>query len=499
MKNNGIISNALILTIGGFLAKVFSAVYRIFLTRILGGVGIGLYQLVFPFYSLCIVLATAGVPMAVSKIVSKNKGNKKYVLRKCLICFSILGLVLSFVLAVFSGCISTLQGNKSLTVCYLILAPSILLIANSSVLKGYFQGVNCFVPSSVSNILEQGIKMLVGLTVTLILIKQSVLAAVVGAVVSVVVGEVVSVIVLILFLKKGKDKTKNNVQLFVKDLLKDVGPIMLTNLILPLANFVDSMLIVNLLGVNFSNAQAVFLYGLESGAVSSLINLPTIFSFAIASVIMPNLANEFTKAKSEKLCLSIKIIVLITLPCCILFILSPNKVINLLYSTSVNDIGIDGIIISSRLLALSSLGVLFLSVNQLLSVSLQAVDKGMVTVRNLSISVMLKFVLELLFMPSSILNIYVLAVANVSCYMLTMLLNFLEVKQTFKIRLEVEFFIKVLISALIFMFFLILFSNIKDILGFILVCLLSALCYLFAILKFGFLNKKEQAMFKYKR
>ena len=59
MKKNDFMSGALILSIGGVLAKVFSAIYRIGITRILGGEGIGLYQLVFPLYSLCVVLATA--------------------------------------------------------------------------------------------------------------------------------------------------------------------------------------------------------------------------------------------------------------------------------------------------------------------------------------------------------------------------------------------------------------------------------------------------------
>ena len=301
MKNNGIISNALILTIGGFLAKVFSAVYRIFLTRILGGVGIGLYQLVFPFYSLCIVLATAGVPMAVSKIVSKNKGNENAILKKCLFYISLLALIVTFVLIVFCKPLSSAQGNSGLVWFYLILAPSIMLVSVSSVLKGYFQGKHKFYPSAVSNIIEQVFKLVFGLVISAALIKVSVYASVLGAIVSVVVSEVVSLLVLIVFLKRKKEPEIKSANFSLKELIKEVAPIMITNLILPMATFIDSILVVNLLGLNFSNSVAVFLYGLESGAVSSLISLPTIFSFAIASVIMPNLANKFTKLKNEKI------------------------------------------------------------------------------------------------------------------------------------------------------------------------------------------------------
>ena len=71
------------------------------------------------------------------------------------------------------------------------------------------------------------------------------------------------------------------------------------------------MLVVNLLSVNFSNKISVFLFGLESGAVSSLIGLPTIFSFAVASVILPNITkSRHNINKSYKLSLSVKIVLL---------------------------------------------------------------------------------------------------------------------------------------------------------------------------------------------
>ena len=60
MKKNSLMSGALVLSVGSVLAKLFSAVYRIALTRILGGVGIGIYQLIFPIYSLCVGWASNG-------------------------------------------------------------------------------------------------------------------------------------------------------------------------------------------------------------------------------------------------------------------------------------------------------------------------------------------------------------------------------------------------------------------------------------------------------
>ena len=163
MKKNGILSGALILSVGAVLAKVFSAVYRIFLTRILGGTGIGIYQLIFPLYSLFVVLASSGIPLAISKVIAKNLGNSQKILKKCIKFMFFLTVILSLTLLLVSKPLATLQGKNEIAICYIILAPTIILVGVSSVLKGYFQGVNNFTPSALSNICEQFIKMLCGL------------------------------------------------------------------------------------------------------------------------------------------------------------------------------------------------------------------------------------------------------------------------------------------------------------------------------------------------
>ena len=124
MQNKGMLSGALMLSVGGVLAKVFSAVYRIVLTRILGGVGIGLYQLIFPLYSLCVVIATAGIPMAISKVIAKHPDNQASVIKKCLIFTCSISLTLSALLVIFSKLLARLQGEQRLAICYLILAPT---------------------------------------------------------------------------------------------------------------------------------------------------------------------------------------------------------------------------------------------------------------------------------------------------------------------------------------------------------------------------------------
>jgi len=243
MKKNNLMSGALILSIGGVLAKVFSAIYRIGLTRILGGEGIGIYQLVFPFYSLCVVLATAGLPMAISKVISKNRGKEKSVVKKCMIFTSIISLIITFILLTCSHGLAGLQGNKDIAICYVILAPTIILVSATSVLRGYFQGRHDFTPSAVSNISEQFVKLVVGLVLSLALLGVSVMASIVGAMISIVISEVISIFVLLVYFKK-EPKSDAQAKVSIKELMKDIAPITLTNIILPISSFIDSVLVI---------------------------------------------------------------------------------------------------------------------------------------------------------------------------------------------------------------------------------------------------------------
>ncbi len=500
MKKNNLVGGALILSVGSVLAKFFSAFYRIVLTRILGGEGIGLYQLIFPFYSLCVVFATAGLPMAISKVVLKHPNSQKQVVKKCLTFSVCLSLILTFILLVSSRGLATLQGQKDLTICYVILAPTIIFVSVSSVLRGYFQGKHNFTPSALSNVIEQFLKLVFGLVLTISLVSVSTLAAIIGAVVGIVLSEIVSLMVLLVYIKKEKMTSSNKSEISVKSLLKDVLPITLTNIVLPISSFIDSILVVNLLKINFTSSVSVFLYGLESGAVSSLVSLPTIFSFAIASVILPNIAHQKHQLnKNNSLSFAIKCVLVITIPCVIAFVLVPNRLIHCLYGARLNSYGINGLKIASQILGISGIGVMFLALSQVYSSSLQAVECRYATVRNLTIAVILKLVVQVVFMPSKMLNIYAYAIANVVCYASVMMLNRMEIKENFKVKISHIFWGKLIFSNAIMLLVLVGIMSLKiSTFNTILAVLCAITSYLICLLKTNVLTRRDKATFKYK-
>lgn len=496
MKRSNLLSGALILSVGGVLAKIFSAIYRIAITRILGGVGIGIYQLIFPVYSLCVVLTTSGLPLAISKVVAKHEG--KNVIKKCLTFVCLFALVLSVLLFVSSGALAKLQGEQNIAICYAILAPSIIVVSASSVFKGYFQGRRQFVPSALSNIIEQFIKFVVGLVLTLLLIKQSLVLAIIGAVVAIDISEIVSFFVLVCFYRKKKDCNAST--LSIKALLKDILPIMVTNVILPLAMFVDSLIVVNLLAPNFSKKTALAMYGIETGAVGSLVNLPTIFSFAIASVLMPLMSgkgNNFNKTNT--LSVAVKIVLIITVPCTICFVFIPNRIIDVLYGGRFVFDQFDGMALAYKLLVISSFGIVFLTLNQLFSSALQAQEKRMATIRNLLIAVGVKFAFEIVFLQTKEINIFALTLGNILCYALSMVLNLISLKKCIKIRLDFAFLGKLLLCNVL-MFLTLLGTLYADtsIWVTLIGLTLAGTVYLGSLFLTKIFVRRELAMIKYK-
>ena len=493
MQNKGVLTGALILTIGGVLAKVFSAVYRIALTRILGGAGIGLYQMVFPLYSLCVVLTSAGIPLAISKVVAKHPDAENSVIKKCVLFTCGLSLLLTLGLVVFCRPLAKIQGEVRIYVCYLLLAPTIIVVGLSSVLRGVNQGRQRFVPSALSNTAEQFVKLVLGLVFSLLFIKKSVTAAIVACMVAIDISEIVGLLILLFFVRRRKRKVEQKNVPF-KEIMRDVLPITFTNILMPVAGFVDSLLVVNLLVVNFSKIDAIFMYGLETGAVGSLVGLPTVFSFAVASVIMPAVTKKGNT--KNKFNLSLKIICILTLPFVVLFVFAPKPILMLLYGGRfMNNAG--ALHLSCGLLRISGLGVLFLAVNQLLSSTLQALEKRRVSVRNLIIAVVVKFAIELILLPTKYFNIYALSLGNTVCYFVVMLLNIFALRKD--IAFELSFVPNLLfVNALMLICFLVLINFAFCNFAVLLVFAIAALVYFALLCTTNMLTKKEKAGLKYK-
>jgi len=215
---------------------------------------------------------------------------------------------------------------------------------------------------------------------------------------------------------------------------------------------------------------------------------------------LPNITSgKHSLNNNKKLALAIKIVLIIAIPCVLAFILIPNRLLDFLYHNKLNGFGVDGLKVSSTLLAWSGLGILFLSINQIYSSSLQAIEERFVTIRNLSIGVVAKLVIEVVFMPSKILNIYTLAISNTVCYVLAMVLNHLEIKENYKLQIDYLFWGKLILSNCVMVLALVFVLAISSsMIGTLLAIFVAIILYFLCLWRFNILNRIDKAIFKFK-
>lgn len=151
---------------GGFIAKLIGALYRIPLTNLIGGYGMGLYQMVYPFYCLLLTVSATGIPSSIAKMTAEKRArgiSDKGVLKSALILFLSIGAVGALLMTALAPVLSRAQDYPDLKSGYIALAPSVFLVSAISVFRGWFQGENKMFPTALSEVTEQVVKVGLGL------------------------------------------------------------------------------------------------------------------------------------------------------------------------------------------------------------------------------------------------------------------------------------------------------------------------------------------------
>ena len=434
-EKNTVVKGAFYLAVGAFISKFLGAIYRVPLTNMLGGLGLGLYQMVFPVYCLLLDFSGAGLPSALSRLIASQSVDKERTAKRLLInsakLFFVFGIIATIIMAVFSKPFSILQGNEKASTAYLFLSPAILAVAMISCLRGYFQGFMDMKPTAISQIIEQVIKLFLGV-VLVYLFLGNISLAVGGATFAITVSEFVALFVLWCIYKR---KNKNSIQEFAydkksffsdaKSIIKTTVPITIVGILLPFSQVIDSILTINI--ISGYRSDATMLFGLLSGVVMTIVNLPVSICYGISSVAIPSISK--CKDEEEKRKQAIKILFftfMVALPCFVgLAIFSP-QVVNLLFrNLQPNEKSI-----AVKLLRLTSPCVVFLSLLQACNAVFIGKGKLYTPVINLSIGVAIKFVLSVILLSIPTINIYGGAIALNACYFSVCMINLILIFNT---------------------------------------------------------------------
>ena len=463
MKKQTFLCGIFILALGTLFAKIIGAIYRIPLTWMLGVEGLGIYQLVYPIFSLLIIISSTGASTAISAMVSErikqnNLVEAHKIFRLSAISLTIIGLLFAFLLIALSSIISNIQGNALATLPYIAISLAIPFVAILSAYRGYYQGCQNMLPTAISQIIEQLGKLVFGLILGSVLLPMGIQYGVVGAFLGVVIGEIVSVLILFIYSYFKKRKIKftpptynqpilTNKMLLI-ELFKRTTPILLASLLLPLIQVLDSLLVVNLLsGAGFDTNQSTSIWGIYSGVVTSIINLPIILSLSICTSIVPEITTTSSTIDKPKITKAFNLTLNIAIPSMFAIMILAPSIITLLYGNTFDSLLVDELTLSINLLVLSSFIIPLLSIMQIQNATLQGLNKSTIPLYNILLSSVLKILLVVILVKIPSIYIYGFLIANITFYLSAVILNQYYINKRLKVSQSFGNIFPVLIST----------------------------------------------------
>ncbi|WP_350343741.1 polysaccharide biosynthesis protein [Proteinivorax tanatarense] len=459
-KNNAsFVKGTAILASAGLFAKILGAVYRIPLFEILGEEGIGYFQMAYPVYSSLIAISTAGIPIAISKLVSERVTQKDpkgaaQVLRVATTLLLVTGFIFS--VALFLG--AEYYANNILKTPKAVyslksISPAIFLAVLMSAFRGFFQGHQNMIPTALSQVVEQVVRVMTIFILAIVFVPMGVEYGAAGATFGAVMGMFGALCVMLYFLYKHRKSfaeapSRNLVVKYRnRDVLRQIIvlalPISVASMVLPIIHLIDSLLIPRrLVEAGFTEPESAALYGVFTGAAMVLVNVPTLFTTAMAKSLVPSIseANSYKNSTlvKSRTGIAIRLTLLLGLPSAIgLFVLAEPLGL-MLFNTA--DVAIS--------LSIVCFSVIFLTLHQTTGAILQGAGKTYIPVTNLFIGAFLKIILNYTLTAIPEFNIRGPAIATVICYLVSSSLNLYMIYKVigFKVTIK-EYIYKPLITS----------------------------------------------------
>ena len=419
---NSFIKGAAWIAAGGFVAKVVGALYRIPLTNLIGGKGLGLYQLVYPVYCLLLTVSATGIPSSIAKLTAERiaRGeNDRAVLKTAMKLFVLIGLTGSLVMALVAPWLAKMQGSEGVLSGYYALAPSVLLVSAISVFRGWFQGRNHMFPTALSEVTEQLVKVGVGLPLAYFF-RNDVERAVVYLLLAVSVSELVTLVMMAVLYRREKRGEMGNEggRVEMKSVLRLSIPVTLGSILLPLSGLLDSVLAPRLLSAYASDA--VTLFGLFSGGAVTVVNLPVSVCYGIAAASVPRVA-MVTEGRRRRVLSSLGLTLLVGGGSALGLYLFAEPAAKIIFR-SLEGEELETLI---GLIKAFSVSAMTLSAVQTLSACLTAQGKPQYAAISMALAMLVKTVLYVFWLRDPTISVFGLAYATNIAYAVAFFLNLL--------------------------------------------------------------------------
>ena len=312
-KKQNFLQGTALLAMATMIVKLVGALYKVPLNAIIGEKGFGYFSTAYEIYNILLMISTAGLPVAMSRMISQassleHYGQVRQVYATARRIFLILGITGSVLMTAFCRPLANFWNQPDAWAAIGFLGPCVLLICIMSAYRGYFQGQSNMIPTAVSQVLEVVTKLIVGMIAAVAFLKAtaSISLAAGGAILGVTASCLVSAVYLFGCFRKsyrqlpeGTD-TPKSFSSTAKELLKIAVPITVSSTILSIITSLSSKIYMGrLLGSGISQEAADTMRGVHE-MTQTIYNMPCAFITPITVSIIPAITAQITLKKFKE-------------------------------------------------------------------------------------------------------------------------------------------------------------------------------------------------------
>ncbi|WP_019555249.1 putative polysaccharide biosynthesis protein [Propionispira raffinosivorans] len=464
-KGESFLKGTFILTIAGIVVKVIGSLNWIFVSRVLGGEGIGLYQMAFPIYLLALSVSTAGVPVAISIITAERVALKdilgaRRIFRVSMGLMFFTGLFFSILTYFGAQWLIDWQFIRDSRAYYSVvaLAPAIFFVTLLASSRGYLQGWQRMTPTAVSQIVEQIFRVITMILFANLFLPWGLEYAAAGASLGACAGAITGVIVLVYYHWKlerdiirdyGQHLEPVNVDVkkissftIIKRIFALALPVSAASVMLPIVSNLDLLIVparLEIAGYNVNEATELF--GYLTGMAVPLVNLATILTASLAVSIVPAIAEakalKDTVRSFNQTAAALRISNFICFPAFIIVLMLDVPISSIIY----NAPG------AGPAVWVSSFSIVLLGIHQVTTGVLQGLGHTSIPMINMVLAAVVKVILNWVLTAQPALGIMGAAWATVADIGLAAILNLYFLYKYIGYKMELRQVLKTIASA----------------------------------------------------
>lgn len=438
-KEEGFFSGVAVLTLSSLVVKALGMLFKIPMNYILGDTGMGYYNAAYTIYTFFYMLSTAGLPTAVTILVSEAKERRRDILAQSLWLFCGIGTVGTCILWFGGEAMAKWIGAPPSVTCMYVVAPTLFFICIASALRGYYQGLSRMLPTAISQLLEALGKVAIGMLCALVAIRQGRPTPVVAAcaAMGLTVGAACGMVYLLFCLRHDAEKSSTPWQEsttgdLLRRLVHIAVPITISAAVTSLTSMIDAALIQRLLQQNgLSQETATTLYGNYTSLAVPLFNLPPTLVYPIAYAIVPLLTRHVGAPKKIRSLTetALRLSILIGAPCAMGMTVLADPILSLLFRA-------DSATLAAPLLVRLAPSSLFVCVLAVTNAVLQSIGKATLPVFSMLAGAAVKILSTLWLLPRY--GITAAPVSTFLCYLIATAMNLVFVLHSTGLSLHLK-------------------------------------------------------------